>query len=46
MESLPQEEWIFLGHALILHGRRVCKARKPACNTCGLAGVCPRNGVE
>lgn len=46
MEILPREEWIFLGHALILHGRRVCKARKPACDACGLAGVCPRNGVE
>jgi len=46
MEILPQEEWIFLGHALILHGRRVCKARKPACSSCGLAGVCPRNGVD
>lgn len=46
MKILPREEWIFLGHALILHGRRVCKARKPACDACGLAGVCPRNGVE
>ncbi len=46
MEILPREQWIFLGHALILHGRRVCKARKPACDACGLAGVCPRNGVE
>jgi endonuclease-3 len=26
---------------LILHGRAVCKARKPACGTCVLADVCP-----
>jgi len=27
-------------HWLILHGRYVCKARKPECNKCGLAGIC------
>jgi len=26
---------------LILHGRAVCKARKPACDACVLADVCP-----
>lgn len=46
MERLPEEEWIFAGHALILHGRRVCAAKKPRCSECGLADRCPRNGVE
>ncbi len=46
MASLPQKEWIFMGYAVILHGRRVCKARKPLCEECGLSDVCPRNGVE
>lgn len=27
-------------HWLILHGRYVCQARKPACNHCGLTGIC------
>ncbi|MBR4265060.1 MAG: endonuclease III [Bacteroidales bacterium] len=27
-------------HWLILHGRYVCKARKPMCNKCGLTEVC------
>ncbi len=27
-------------HWLILHGRTVCKARKPECHRCGLTGVC------
>lgn len=27
-------------HWLILHGRYVCKARKPACSECGLTDVC------
>jgi endonuclease-3 len=29
---------------LILHGRRVCFARKPACDTCVLADFCPSAG--
>jgi endonuclease-3 len=46
MDLLPRDEWTFAGHALILHGRRVCVARKPRCSACGLAEHCPRNGVE
>ncbi len=30
---------------LILHGRRVCQARKPACDRCVLAHFCPKIGV-
>ncbi|HEV2760262.1 MAG TPA: endonuclease III [Acidimicrobiales bacterium] len=30
---------------LILHGRRVCVARKPRCDSCVLAGFCPKIGV-
>ncbi len=42
LESLfPQERWTFLHHSLILHGRRVCHARKPACDQCTLAPLCP-----
>ena len=37
----PPEEWVFLHHALILHGRRVCAARKPACGSCAVAELCP-----
>jgi endonuclease-3 len=28
-------------HWLILHGRYVCKARKPECWRCGVADLCP-----
>ena len=45
MDRLPREEWTFLGHAIILHGRQVCDARKPACDSCTLRPHCPRNGV-
>jgi endonuclease III len=46
MALLPQEEWIFAGHALILHGRRVCQARLPRCGECPLTDLCPKHGVE
>ncbi len=41
MEVLPREEWTMMGHALIWHGRRVCSARKPNCDGCTLADLCP-----
>jgi endonuclease-3 len=41
MELFPEKDWTFASHALIWHGRRVCKARGPRCGGCGLAGDCP-----
>jgi len=41
MELIPREDWTFVSHALIEHGRRVCAARKPQCERCLLAGECP-----
>jgi endonuclease-3 len=38
---LPRADWTFTAHALIWHGRRVCKARKPDCAACGLRPDCP-----
>ncbi len=38
---LPAKEWTFTSHALIWHGRRICKARKPDCDGCGLRANCP-----
>lgn len=45
MQIIPREEWTFFGHALIWHGRRVCTARKPACQECTLARDCPSAGM-
>lgn len=45
MAQLPQEEWIMFSHRMIHHGRRVCKARKPACDHCNFAEFCPRIGT-
>lgn len=41
MKLFPQESWTYLSHALILHGRAICTARKPNCNNCKLAPDCP-----
>jgi endonuclease III len=41
----PVEQWIFAHHALILHGRRVCQARKPMCESCLLNTLCPSSTV-
>jgi len=42
MELFPQDKWVFVGHALILHGRQVCIARSPKCNTCPIDDLCPQ----
>jgi len=44
-EKLPREKWTLAGHQLIWHGRRVCDARRPRCDTCALAPHCPSASV-
>lgn len=41
----PREDWVFVHHALVLHGRYVCTARKPRCAACPLAPHCPSRQV-
>lgn len=38
---LPPDEWGEFSLRLILHGRRVCDAKKPMCISCELADICP-----
>ena len=45
MELFPRERWTPLSHLLIWHGRRVCDARKPRCEACAVAGLCPSSRV-
>jgi endonuclease-3 len=42
---LPQARWIEFSHRLIAHGRAVCTARKPRCETCPLEDLCAKRGV-
>jgi endonuclease-3 len=41
MRLFPQEDWGLLSHLLIFHGRQVCIARRPRCEQCVLARLCP-----
>jgi endonuclease-3 len=46
MEIVPKEKWTEFSHELILHGRNICDARKPLCETCTLNELCPKIGVK
>lgn len=43
---VPRADWNFWSHAVIWHGRRVCKALNPACDACSLRPHCPQRGVD
>ena len=38
---VPRADWHRFPHLLIWHGRRVCQARRPRCEDCVLADLCP-----
>ncbi len=40
VKFIPEEKVPLAHHWLILHGRYVCKARKPECNQCGITHLC------
>lgn len=40
MKALPREKWISFPFALILHGRAVCRAKKPLCGNCIIVNLC------
>ena len=42
---LPAREWGTFSLRLILHGRRVCVARKPRCTECVLNDFCPTSST-
>jgi len=46
VKVLPKADWIAFSHRLIEHGRSVCLARRPRCEGCALADLCPRVGVK
>ncbi|MBI5868325.1 MAG: endonuclease III [candidate division Zixibacteria bacterium] len=41
MELLPQTQWIEFSHRMIWHGRAICLARRPRCESCPLVPDCP-----
>ena len=45
MPLFPRDQWALLSHLLIFHGRRVCEARRPKCESCVLNDICPSSTV-
>ncbi|MCM1985765.1 endonuclease III [Methanococcoides seepicolus] len=41
MKLVDQKDWDDLSMTLILHGRRVCDAKKPQCTVCLVSKLCP-----
>ncbi len=41
MQLVPESEWTRYSHRVIHHGRECCDARRPRCETCPLAELCP-----
>lgn len=40
MKAIPKDRWTHSHHLLIFQGRRVCKARKPECESCNITEYC------
>ena len=45
VKIVPRAEWGRFPHLLIWHGRRICDARRPLCEDCVLADLCPSSRV-
>lgn len=43
---IPDEDLKYVSHWLVLHGRYICTAKKPACDTCPMKDLCPKIGVK
>lgn len=40
MENIPEADWGQAHHWLIYHGRELCAAQRPKCESCTLSGLC------
>ena len=45
MKLFPRERWTMLSHLFIEHGRQICDARRPKCESCFLTDLCPSSTV-
>ncbi|MGE5892456.1 MAG: endonuclease III [bacterium] len=45
MSITPRNEWGTITHLLILHGRKICQAKKPMHGDCVLFNICPSNNI-
>ncbi len=45
IEITPKDRWRDMSNLLILHGRKVCQAKKPKHDVCVLKDICPSNNI-
>lgn len=45
MAITPKEEWGVISNLLILHGRKVCQAKKPRHDQCIISDICPSKEI-
>jgi len=45
-KNIPMDKWSLAHHWLILHGRRVCHARKPDCASCVVEDLCEYRKIQ
>jgi endonuclease III len=45
VKLFPRKDWTLLSHLFIEHGRQICVARKPKCESCPLSDICPSSRV-
>ena len=45
MKLFPRTQWTMLAHLLISHGREICDARRPRCESCVVNHLCPSSRV-
>ncbi|MDP2920895.1 MAG: endonuclease III [Candidatus Omnitrophota bacterium] len=41
MKIVPRKDWAVFSHLIILHGRKICIARRPLCGACKIDKLCP-----
>src|SRR2546425_7636122 len=46
IELVPKKDWVIFSHLLIYHGRRICRARNPACDQCVVEKLCPSSFLK
>jgi len=43
---VPKRDWVIFPHLMIYHGRKVCRARNPACDACVIEKLCPSSFLK
>ncbi|WP_297437106.1 endonuclease III [Thermococcus sp.] len=44
MELIPRDKWIYVNHAMVDHGKSICRPVGPRCGECPLKELCPYAG--